>query len=96
MSKRPTLTLSYLNLAPHAAAEVLQTLPTVDVAAFLDTIPARLAAPVIAEMVPFNAASYLQETSAQPGREYFPSAAVRRQRQLVAPDGANHPRVHSG
>jgi Mg/Co/Ni transporter MgtE len=64
MSRRPTLTLSYLNLAPRAAAEVLQALPPDDVAAFLDAVPARLAAPVIAEMVPFNAARCLEATSA--------------------------------
>lgn len=62
MSSR--LTLAYLEHAPRSAGEVLQTLETAQAAAFLETVPARLAAPVVNSMIPWGAARCMEQLSA--------------------------------
>lgn len=59
MSKSPKLTLAYLQHAPEAAARVLQSLPDPAAVAFLETVPARISAPVVDLMIPWQAARYL-------------------------------------
>lgn len=56
MAKRPTLTLAFLTHAPGSAAEVLEQVEVDEAAAFLDEVPARLAAPVLSHMAPWSAA----------------------------------------
>jgi Mg/Co/Ni transporter MgtE len=63
MSRRHTLTLAYLAHAPQSAARVLQGLPTDDAVAFLETVPARLSAPVVNAMTPWEAAQCLEKLS---------------------------------
>lgn len=53
-ARRPTLTLAYLKHAPASAAQVLERLTSESAAAFLDDVPARLAATVVAEMSPWH------------------------------------------
>jgi Mg/Co/Ni transporter MgtE len=60
MSKELKLTLAYLEHAPHSAARDLQSLPTEDAAAFLESAPARLSAPVVNRMIPWGAARCLE------------------------------------
>jgi Mg/Co/Ni transporter MgtE len=60
MSNPARLTLAFIERAPKAAAEVLQGLPAEGAGIFLQTVPARLAAPVIREFVPWQAARVLE------------------------------------
>ena len=59
MTSRPTLTLAFLTHAPASAAEVLERLEPASASAFLDDVPARLAANVIARMTPWSGARVL-------------------------------------
>lgn len=59
MADQPELTLSFLRRHPESAAEILETLDTDTAAAFLQRVPPRLAAPVMAAMLPFYAARCL-------------------------------------
>lgn len=56
------LTLSFLRRHPKSAAEVLETLDADTAAAFLRGVPPRLAAPVLAAMLPFYSARCLELT----------------------------------
>jgi Mg/Co/Ni transporter MgtE len=58
-----TLTLAYLEQVPAAAAKVLQEIGIREAAAFLETVPARLAAPVVDEMIPAIGARCLERLS---------------------------------
>ena len=58
------LTFAYLEQAPAAAAKVLQDIGFVEAAAFLDSVPARLSAPVINKMIPAISARCLERMSA--------------------------------
>lgn len=62
MNRPRELTLAYLELAPQAAARVLENLEARDAAAFLETVPARLSAPVVDSMIPWYAARCLELT----------------------------------
>ena len=64
MSEGQTLTLAFLELAPAAAADVLQKLTADQAAAFLETVPTRLAAPALSAMKQWNAARCLEQLSA--------------------------------
>ncbi len=57
------LTLAYLEQAPAAAAKVLQDIGIDEAAAFLDSVPARLSAPVINQMIPAISARCLERMS---------------------------------
>jgi hypothetical protein len=63
MASEPRLTLAYLEHAPAAAAGVLQRVELVDSIAFLDSVPTRLAAPVINAMIPWYGARCLEGLS---------------------------------
>lgn len=58
------LTLAYLEQAPAAAAKVLQEIGLDESAAFLETVPARLSAPVIGCMIPATGARCLERLTA--------------------------------
>lgn len=60
------LTLAFLERRPESAAPVLAELEPSDAAAFLESVPGRLAAPVLVQMVPWSAARCLELLS--PGR----------------------------
>ena len=60
MSKATALTLTYLEQVPAGAAKVLQEIGISEAAAFLDSVPARLAAPVINHMIPAMGARCLE------------------------------------
>ena len=60
----PPLALAYLEQAPSSAAKVLQEMGIGEAAAFLDTVPARLAAPVVNNMIPAMAARCLERLAA--------------------------------
>jgi Mg/Co/Ni transporter MgtE len=60
MSNKSELTLTFLDRLPSAAARALQELPQTEASAFMDTVPTRIAAPVVAEMIPYNAARLLE------------------------------------
>lgn len=60
MADPAELTLSFLRRHPESAAEVLETLDTETAAAFLREVPPRLAAPVLAAMLPFYAGRCLE------------------------------------
>jgi len=64
MSSTSALTLAYLEQAPAAAAKVLQEIGIHEAAAFLETVPARLAAPVLNAMIPAMAARCLERLTA--------------------------------
>lgn len=55
MAEPVELTFSFLRRHPESAAEVLETLDAETAAAFLRDVPPRLAAPVVAAMLPFYA-----------------------------------------
>lgn len=61
MTEADPLTLAFLEYAPEAAARVMQELPTGDVAGFLDTVPARLAAPAVNALTGWHAARCLEQ-----------------------------------
>jgi len=60
MTKADGLTLAFLEYAPEAAARVMQELPIEDVAGFLDSVPARLAAPAVNSLTGWHAARCLE------------------------------------
>jgi Mg/Co/Ni transporter MgtE len=59
-----TLTLAYLEQAPGAAAKVLQEIGIAETASFFETVPARLAAPVVNSMIPATGARCLERMTA--------------------------------
>jgi Mg/Co/Ni transporter MgtE len=59
-----TLTLAYLEQAPGAAAKVLQEVGITEAASFFETVPARLAAPVLNSMIPAMGARCLEKLTA--------------------------------
>ena len=65
MTKTPRLTLAFLEHAPSAAAAVLHDLPIDETAAFLESVPARLAAPAVNAMTPWHGARCLEALSRQ-------------------------------
>ena len=60
----PPLALAYLEQAPSSAAKVLQEMGIDEAAAFLETVPARLAAPVVNSMIPAMSARCLERVTA--------------------------------
>ena len=64
MSSLPPLTLAYLEQAPAGAAKVLQEMGILEAAALLETVPARLAAPVVNSMIPAMSARCLERLTA--------------------------------
>ncbi len=64
MNETPELTLAYLEEAPAAASRVLQEIGVAGAADFLETVPSRLAAPVINSMTPAMGARCLERLSA--------------------------------
>lgn len=65
MSSKSELTLTFLDRLPHAAAVALQELPHEEAYAFMETVPARIAAPVVDEMIPWNAARLLESLTTE-------------------------------
>lgn len=65
MSNLGVLSHHYLETQPKGAARVFEQLQSEDVAAYLNEAPARLAAPVVAAMVPWAAAQCLSATEAE-------------------------------
>ena len=65
MSNKSELTLTFLDRLPQAAAIALQELSHEDARAFMETVPARIAAPVVDEMIPWNAARLLESLSTE-------------------------------
>lgn len=61
MANFSPLTLAFLEQKPIPAARELAALPAVEAAQFLDNIPARFAAPVLAAMAPWSASLILCE-----------------------------------
>jgi magnesium transporter len=64
MSNEVKLTVAFLDRAPQAAAQELQGLPLEEAAALLESLPARLSAPVLNEMIPWHGARILAAVSA--------------------------------
>ena len=60
MNSPSLLTLAYLEQAPTGAAKVLQEMGIGEASAFLETVPARLAAPVVNNMIPAMSARCLE------------------------------------
>jgi Mg/Co/Ni transporter MgtE len=60
MSKQLSLTLSYLEHDPRAAAQVLQNFRVEEAASFFETVPARYSALVINHMIPWGAAHCIE------------------------------------
>jgi Mg/Co/Ni transporter MgtE len=60
MNSPSPLTLAYLEQAPASAAKALQEMGIAEAAAFLGTVPARLAAPVVNNMIPAMSARCLE------------------------------------
>lgn len=56
MTSAPSLTLAFLERQPDSAARALGDLDPADAAAFLETVPARISAPVVSVMAPWAAA----------------------------------------
>src|SRR3970282_2690174 len=88
MSNSAKLTLAYLEHAPAAAAKVLHEIGINDASAFLETVPARLAAPVVNNMIPAAGARCLERLAAPQ------SAAILR--NLAYHDGASLLRLVGG
>lgn len=63
MAESPVFTLAFLEAHPDDAARVLEHLGNEQVAALLDSVPVRLAAPVLAHMLPAVAARSLAQLS---------------------------------
>ena len=63
MAEINDLTIAFLERHPHDAAMVLQRLPVETAASFLNDVPARLAAPVLARMLPTSAARCIEQLS---------------------------------
>jgi Mg/Co/Ni transporter MgtE len=64
MNNAEKLTVTFLERAPAAAADELQRMPVDDAAQLLEAIPARLAAPVVNGMIPWQAARLLETVPA--------------------------------
>jgi Mg/Co/Ni transporter MgtE len=64
MSNETALTLTFLGQAPATAARELQSLEIAEAAALIESVPARLSAPVLNHMIPRHAASLLVSISA--------------------------------
>lgn len=59
------LTLAFLDREPGSAARALESIETVDAAAFLNRAPARLVAPAVAVMIPWSAARCVEKMGAE-------------------------------
>lgn len=77
--KPPELTLAYLESWPQSAAQVIEGLLPADGAAFLETVPARIGAPVVSRMAPWAAARCLDQLP--------PELAAGLVREMSSPDG---------
>jgi Mg/Co/Ni transporter MgtE len=64
MSNQTALTVAFLDRAPRSAALELQRLPVGDAAALIESVPARLCAPVLHSMIPWHAARLLESITA--------------------------------
>jgi Mg/Co/Ni transporter MgtE len=64
MNSPSSLTLAYLEQAPASAAKALQEMGIGEAAAFLGTVPARVAAPVVNAMIPAMSARCLERLEA--------------------------------
>lgn len=60
MNSAAELTLTFLERAPRPAARALQALPLEQASAYVASVPARLAAPVVHAMTPWHAARVLE------------------------------------
>jgi magnesium transporter len=60
MNSNTELTLAFLDRVPEAAAAELQKLPLTESAALIESVPARLSAPLLVKMIPWNAARLLE------------------------------------
>lgn len=93
MAEPVELTLSFLRRHPESAAEVIETLEADTAAAFLRDVPPRLAAPVIAAMLPFYAGRCLElagedfAASLLPAMPATAAAAVLRRMPVPLADG---------
>ena len=65
MTESSDLTLPFLRRHPPDAAQVLETLPLDEAVAYLQDVPLKLAAPVVAAMLPFYAALCLARLDAE-------------------------------
>ncbi len=90
MAEPSDLTLPFLRRHPPDAARVLETLPPEEATAYLQDVPVKLAAPVVAAMLPFYAALCLARLAADTatallGRVPATSAAAVLRRMPQAP-----------
>jgi Mg/Co/Ni transporter MgtE len=60
MTSEPNLTLAFLESQPRSAAEAIEGIDREDAAAFLETVPGRIAGPVIGSMAPWLAAEIVE------------------------------------
>lgn len=60
MSDKPLLTLAFLEGQPRSAARAIEGIDRQDAAAFLETVPGRIAGPVIGSMGPWLAAEIVE------------------------------------
>lgn len=65
MANPAGLTLAFLQRRPLAAAQAIEEIDAADAAAFLATVPARVGAPVVAGMAPWNAARCVERVGAE-------------------------------
>jgi magnesium transporter len=64
MPEQPKLTLAFLTHAPQSAAQVLEAIEPEQASAFLDEVPARISAPVVADMSSWAAARCIERLAA--------------------------------
>lgn len=81
MSSLPSLTLAFLERQPESAARVLEDLDPADAAAFLETVPVRVAEPAVCAMGPWAAARSVELLS--------PDQAAALVRSMDYPDAAS-------
>lgn len=65
MNKAPVLTIAYLERLPESSARVIAGMPLQDAAAFLETLPTRVVAPIVEKMEKWPAARCMQHLSAE-------------------------------
>ncbi len=81
MTSAPSLTLAFLERRPDSAARALEDLDPADAAAFLETVPVRISAPVACAMSPWAAAHLVELLS--------PEQAAGLLRNMVYQDAAS-------
>jgi magnesium transporter len=63
MNSEPILTLAFLESQPRSAARAIEAIDRDDAAAFLETVPGRIAGPVMGSMAPWLAAEIVEQLS---------------------------------